>query len=97
MGEISSFQIECEECLGDVLDATGHEVLDREIIGEKQACVHVKVRGADVEVWILENQVEYSMGENQFNFEVAYYRTAERTIQEFAAALRKDLAKKAAT
>ena len=91
MAEISSFQVECETSLRDTLDSTGYEVAGREIVGGRQRCVHLKIRNADVEVWILDNQVEYSLCGDQFNFEISYYKTPERTIQEFVAALRKDL------
>jgi len=91
LAELSSFQVECEILLRDVLDATERELAAREVLGDTQKCVHLKIRGVDVEIWILDNQVEYRLGEDQFNFEESYFRTSERTIQEFAAALRKDL------
>ena len=91
MAELSSFQVECETCLRDVLDVTGRELAAREVLGDTRKCVHLLIRGVDVEIWILDNQVEYRLGDNQFNFEESYYGKSERTIQEFAAALRKDL------
>lgn len=95
MADLSTFQVECETSLQDTLDAIGYEVGDREVLGDRQKCVHLKIRGVDVEIWILDNQVEYSLGHEQFNFEEGYYRTPARTIQEFLGALRKDLEAKA--
>lgn len=91
MAELTPFQVEAERCLHDTLDLLGFEIQDREIMGDKIKCAHLKVRGADVEIWIFDNQIEYRLGRDQYNFEMSYFRTPERTVQEFSAALRKDL------
>jgi hypothetical protein len=91
VAELTQFQVESERCLRDTLDVVGFEIHDREILGDKIKCIHLKVRGADVEIWIFDNQVEYRLGRDQYNFEISYFRTPERTVQEFSTALRKDL------
>ena len=91
MGELNTFQFECERFLMDLLDQRGFQIQAREVVGGTEKYVHLRIANSDLEVWIYEDEAEYRVGDKHYNFEFSYYRDESKLIESFIRGLAQDL------
>lgn len=91
MGELNTFQIDCERSLRDLLDHHGLGVRAREIAGGTEKYVHLLVSESEIEIWIYEDEAEYRLERHHYNFELSYYRDKNKLLEAFLRALGEDL------
>lgn len=91
MGELNTFQIECERALRDLLDQRGFGIHAREVAGGTEKYVHLRIAESGIEVWIYEDEAEYQLGDQHYNFELSYYRDESKLLEAFIQGLGEDL------
>jgi len=95
MTERTDFQIECEKRLSDFLNLdTSVETVSREMLGEREKYIHIKLNLRNVEIWIYGRECMFACAGNDVHFESADYADEERLIEDFLKSLRECLAGK---
>jgi hypothetical protein len=59
---LTKFQRECEEELISALSARGLALVGRTLAGESETYIHAVIRGADIEIYIYEDEAQFHKG-----------------------------------
>ena len=93
MPVLTDFQVRCEESLVEWLEFRGMEFTSREVVSNGETYIHGSVAGADLEVWIYNDEAEYRTGRTRRNFESGVFRDESERVAMFLRYLQKDLAR----
>ena len=91
MPTLTEFQRRCEEALRELLEYRGARLGSREVVSNGEAYIHAAVEGADLEVWIYDDEAEYRSGRKRRNFEAAVFRDESERIASFIKAVQAEL------
>jgi hypothetical protein len=83
MPKLTAFQLRCEKALLELLERHCIQLSSREVVSNGEASIHVVVDSKDLEVWIYDDEAEYSFGRKSRNYEAAVIRDETERVTLF--------------